>query len=103
MKRSLSLGLVALFGAVAGTLVLSRPDGRAAEAPAKPDAAAVERARKQVRMLDHIYKTTVVLITDKHVVGVTTNPTMIAFTRTLGPHSIARLSVALRRPAFAAP
>jgi hypothetical protein len=67
MKRSLSLGLVAVVAAVAGTLFLSRPDGRAAESPAKPDSAAVGRARKQVKMLDHIYKTTVVLITDKYV------------------------------------
>lgn len=38
-----------------------------AAAPAKPDAAAVDRARKTVRMLDDIYKTAVVLITDKYV------------------------------------
>ena len=33
----------------------------------KPEDAAVERTRKQVRMLDDIYKTAVVLITDKYV------------------------------------
>ena len=38
-----------------------------AKDPDSPDKAAVERARKQVKMLDHIYKTTVVLITDKYV------------------------------------
>lgn len=41
-----------------------------AEKPAadnKPDAAAVERARKTVRILDEVYKNAVVLITDKYV------------------------------------
>jgi hypothetical protein len=33
----------------------------------QPDKAAVERARKNVQMLDHIYKQAVVLITDKYV------------------------------------
>lgn len=32
-----------------------------------PDRTAVERARKQVKMLDNIYKQTIVLITDKYV------------------------------------
>ena len=32
-----------------------------------PDPAAVERARKTVRMLDDVYKTAIVLITDKYV------------------------------------
>ena len=36
-------------------------------AATKPDAAAVERARKTVRMLDDVYKQTIVLITDKYV------------------------------------
>src|SRR5262245_46672918 len=40
--------------------------GRAADSKA-PDPAAVARARKTVDMLDHVYKTTVVLITDKYV------------------------------------
>jgi hypothetical protein len=38
-----------------------------APSPAKPDPAAVERTRKTVRMLDDVYKTAVVLITDKYV------------------------------------
>jgi len=37
------------------------------EQRAEPDAAAVERARKTVRMLDDVYKTAIVLITDKYV------------------------------------
>jgi hypothetical protein len=36
-------------------------------APGKTDPAAAERARKTVRMLDDIYKTAIVLITDKYV------------------------------------
>lgn len=39
----------------------------AAEGQAKVDNAALERTRKQVRMLDDIYKNAVVLITDKYV------------------------------------
>jgi hypothetical protein len=38
----------------------------AADAP-QPDQAAVERARKLVRILDDVYKQTIVLITDKYV------------------------------------
>jgi hypothetical protein len=38
-----------------------------AAAPAQPDDAALARTRKTVRMLDDIYKTAVVLITDKYV------------------------------------
>jgi hypothetical protein len=40
---------------------------RAAEGQAKVNDAALERTRKQVRMLDDIYKNAVVLITDKYV------------------------------------
>ena len=36
-------------------------------ASAKPDDAATERSRKTVRMLDEVYKQTIVLITDKYV------------------------------------
>ena len=39
----------------------------AGQAKNAPDEAAVERARKTVRMLDDVYKTTIVLITDKYV------------------------------------
>ncbi|MCC7423464.1 MAG: DUF3365 domain-containing protein [Planctomycetaceae bacterium] len=68
MKRLFPLGMLALLGAVWGIAALS-PLGTAAEKDAarKPENAAVERARKQIRTLDHIYKTTVVLITDKYV------------------------------------
>lgn len=40
--------------------------GSAGDRPA-PDPAAVERARKTVRMLDDVYKSAIVLITDKYV------------------------------------
>lgn len=33
----------------------------------KPDKAAIKRARKTVRILDDVYKTAIVLITDKYV------------------------------------
>lgn len=68
MKRLFSLGTLAALGAACGIAALS-PFGTAAEKDGsnKPDKAAVERTRKQIRMLDHIYKTTVVLVTDKYV------------------------------------
>jgi hypothetical protein len=53
------LGLAAL--SLPGDRVSRAADGKA------PDPAAVARARKTVDMLDHVYKTTVVLITDKYV------------------------------------
>ena len=62
MKRRMAWVLlpVLLIGAVVA-------QSRSAEKPAKVDPAAVERARKQVRMLDDLYKTAVVLITEHYV------------------------------------
>jgi hypothetical protein len=59
--------LVAFAGL--GLAALSLPADRATQAAENQavDPAAVERARKTVRMLDDVYKTTVVLITDKYV------------------------------------
>jgi hypothetical protein len=67
MKRShLVLTVAAAAAVILGTSLLRhRPAG--AEEAAKPDAAALERTRKSVRMLDDLYKTAVVLITDKYV------------------------------------
>lgn len=68
MKRLFPLGVLAVLATAWGIVAYS-PFGAAAEkdAASKPDKAAVERARKQTRMLDHVYKTAVVLITDKYV------------------------------------
>ncbi len=67
MKRVLSLALCGGLGLAALALLLTR--GTSAAEDKTADKAAVERARKTVRMLDDIYKTTVVLITDKYVHG----------------------------------
>ena len=58
------MGVAALMGAALAAVVLSP-----AAQGAKPsqDSAAVERTRKQVRMLDDLYKTAVVLITKHYV------------------------------------
>lgn len=57
-----TLGIGVLLAAVGGTNLT------AADAPAAtPDAAALARTRKQVRMLDDLYKTAVVLITEHYV------------------------------------
>lgn len=67
--------------ALAGFTAISQPFGnssvataqvkttlKSADGPAaKPDKAAVERARKTVKSLDNIFKQTIVLITDKYV------------------------------------
>lgn len=68
MKRPSSLILCLLPLALAATYLAPLP--ASAQKPAtddKPDAAAVERARKTVRILDEVYKNAVVLITDKYV------------------------------------
>ena len=69
MKRyiGLSLSLTLLVGMTALALAADPPAKKAPDSSAKPDKAAVERARKTVRMLDDVYKQTIVLITDKYV------------------------------------
>lgn len=71
MKLCLRVGAAAL-ACFAGVMLAgdsSQPSGAAGEkTPVKQASSpAVQRARKQVKMLDHIYKQTVVLITDKYV------------------------------------
>lgn len=66
LKVGIALSTVVLLSVVATSVFVS------AEAPkdkkqAGPPKVAVERTRKQVKMLDDIYKTAVVLITDKYV------------------------------------
>jgi hypothetical protein len=66
MRRALSLALCGIAVlSLAGVPARSAP--KEDEKKAKPDEAAVKRARKTVRMLDDIYKTAIVLITDKYV------------------------------------
>src|SRR5262249_23093118 len=62
------LRFLVLFAGL-GLAAMSVPAERITRAAEKksPDPVAVERARKTVGMLDDIYKTTVVLITDKYV------------------------------------
>ena len=63
-------GLVVMVAAVAVTryeTAHARNSRHAETAGDKPAKAAVARARKQLKMLDTIYKQTVVLITDKYV------------------------------------
>lgn len=63
MSRTRSLALLAAAAVLLGMADTS-PLARAQKAQ---DPAAVERARKTVRMLDDVYKTAIVLITDKYV------------------------------------
>jgi hypothetical protein len=65
MPRLRFLVLFAGLGLAALSLAVDRVTG--AGESKTPDPAAVERARKTVGMLDDVYKTTVVLITDKYV------------------------------------
>ena len=55
---------------VLGLLItLGTPHGSAEDAKKTPSDAAVDRARREVRMLDDIYKTSIVLITTHYVHG----------------------------------
>jgi hypothetical protein len=63
MRRALSL----VLGGTFVLLAVGSASFSAEKDAAKPDDAAVKRARKTVRMLDDIYKTAIVLITDKYV------------------------------------
>ncbi len=67
MKRSLAL--VLSLGSLAGVaaLVFAVDPPTTAKKETRPTQAEVERARKTVRMLDDVYKQTIVLITDKYV------------------------------------
>lgn len=65
MKVSRSQQVVLAIGLLVGAaVILLAPDARAREKKADP---AVERTRKQVRMLDDLYKTSIVLITTHYV------------------------------------
>lgn len=67
MYRTTSKMLV--FGLLCGALTMGilMSDEPTTQKEKKPSTAALERTRKTVRMLDDVYKTTIVLITDKYV------------------------------------
>jgi len=66
MKRRLTV-LAVILAIGTGLLARAAEEGAAPSAPAEPSAAALERTRKSVRMLDDVYKSVIVLITDKYV------------------------------------
>jgi hypothetical protein len=66
VTRLLALTLVA-FAAVALLFDSGRPPVLAQDKKGEPDAKALERTRESVKMLDDLYKTTVVTITSKYV------------------------------------
>ena len=66
MKRYLSLSVCGVLALALAGPVLA-PARSAPHAADAPDAAALKRARREVRMLDDIFKTAIVLITDKYV------------------------------------
>jgi hypothetical protein len=65
MNRCLTLPLCGLLALAISGPALS--PAHSAQKDREPDAAALKRARREVRMLDDIYKTAIVLITDKYV------------------------------------
>jgi hypothetical protein len=70
MKRLglFSLALLCVIGAANITLSEEpKSNTKQQDNAARPEQAAVERARKLVRLLDDVYKQTIVLITDKYV------------------------------------
>lgn len=67
MKRPLRLVLCGLLALGALGLVLASDPAEAQKPKKKPNSAALKRTRKMVKMLDDIYKQTIVLITSKYV------------------------------------
>src|SRR5579884_2987889 len=61
------LTLTPLCGLLIAGLTAAAPKGAAAADDKKPDPAALARTRKTVHTLDDVYKTTIVMITDKYV------------------------------------
>ncbi|MGD9853965.1 MAG: hypothetical protein AB7U20_03350, partial [Planctomycetaceae bacterium] len=62
-RRTRETAVLAVCGLVAATILMRPP----VLADDKPDDAAVERTRKQIRMLDDLYKTAIVLVTTHYV------------------------------------
>lgn len=69
MKKNTLFGLLLIAGVVAAGTVFVPAAGNAAETKTVEEVKdpAVERARREVRMLDDIYKTSIVLITQHYV------------------------------------
>jgi hypothetical protein len=74
MKKLIAFTLLASVTAIAtgfpltgSSTPVSGAETQTAQTTKAPDAAAVERSRRQVQLLDNIFKQTVVLITDKYV------------------------------------
>ena len=68
MNRHFALTLLVFAGLAALAWAADPPAAtKKQDTASKPDAAAVARSRKTVRMLDEVYKQTIVLITDKYV------------------------------------
>lgn len=67
MRRAILLSLLAAVSAAFISVCVSGDSAAEGAKAGDADKAAVERARKTVRMLDDVYKTAIVLITDKYV------------------------------------
>jgi hypothetical protein len=63
----LTVTLLVVSSVTALSMSADPPKTKESKDAAAPDKAAVERSRKTVRMLDDVYKQTIVLITDKYV------------------------------------
>lgn len=77
MKTTKFVGLIAMSCLMAIATLIANGSGQAADPP-KPTSP-VERARREVRMLDDIYKTSIVLITTHYVEGKESLPAGSAF------------------------
>lgn len=77
MKTTKFLSVAAFAGLAATSFFLANLPGQAADPP-KPTSA-LERTRREVRMLDDIYKTSIVLITTHYVDGKESLPAGSAF------------------------
>ncbi len=80
LKQTASVVLMCAAVVIAASLLVSgRTSAEEKKEKAAPAEAAVERARREVRMLDDIYKTSIVLITEHYVKNDTDLPAGSAF------------------------
>jgi hypothetical protein len=77
LKSTKFLSVVAIVSLAAISFFLANRPGQAADPPQKTSA--LERTRREVRMLDDIYKTSIVLITTHYVDGKESLPAGSAF------------------------
>jgi hypothetical protein len=76
-RGSVLFSCLGILGLVSALLPWSITNSTRAAAPKEPDPAALERTREMVKMLDDLYKTAVVSVTNRYVEEQATNPAAV--------------------------